>query len=65
MRLLHLATRAQDKALAPLLEELNRTRTVFPGTQLRLVYEMLPSDRPDRTVALPHPNAPTPRVVPP
>ena len=65
VRLLHLATRAQDKALTPLLEELNRTRTVFPGTQLRLVYEMLPSDRPGRTVALPHPKAPTPRIVPP
>ena len=66
VRLLHLATRAQDKALSPfLLEELNRTRTVFPGTQLRLDYEMLPSDRPGRTVALPRPTAPTPLVVPP
>ena len=39
-RLLHQASRAPDAALAPLLEELNRTRTVFPGTQLRLVYEL-------------------------
>ena len=65
VRLLHLATRAQDNALAPLIEELNRTRTVFPGTQLRLVYEMQPSDRPGRTVALPRPTAPTSLSAPP
>ena len=40
VRLLHQASRAQDAALAPLLEELNQTRTVFPGTRLRLVYEL-------------------------
>ncbi len=44
--LLHQPTRAQDRALAPLLDELNRTRTVFPGTQLRLVYRMLSDDLP-------------------
>ena len=44
VRLLHQASRAQDAALAPLLAELNRTRTVFPGTQLRLVYELPSSD---------------------
>ena len=65
VRLLHLATRAQDQALAPLIEELNRTRTVFPGTQPRLVYEMQPSDRPGRTVALPRPTAPTSLRAPP
>ena len=65
VRLLHLSTRAQDQALAPLLEELNRTRTVFPGTQLRLVYEMPPSEPSRRTVALPRPTAPTPLVAPP
>ena len=48
VRLLHQATRAQDRALAPLLDELNATRTVFPGTQLRLRYEML-SDNPSPT----------------
>ena len=26
--------------LAPLIEELNATRTIYPGTQLTLVYEM-------------------------
>ena len=44
VRLLHQPTRAQDRALAPLLDELNRTRTVFPGTQLRLVYKTLSDD---------------------
>lgn len=43
VRLLHQASRAQDAALAPLLAELNQTRTVFPGTELRLVYEFPPS----------------------
>ena len=31
---------ACDRMLAPLIEELNATRTVYPGTDLRLVYEM-------------------------
>ena len=44
VRLLHQATRARDAALAPLFDELNRTRTVFPGTNLRLVYEILPAE---------------------
>ena len=59
------ATRAQDKALVPLLEKLNRMRTVFPGTQLRLVFEMLPSDRPGRIDDPRRPSAPTPPVAPP
>ena len=46
VRLLHQATRARDAALAPLLDELNQTRTVFPGTNLRLVYEILPAGPP-------------------
>ena len=44
VRLLHQARRGHDLALAPLLEELNRTRTLYPGTSLRLVYEILPND---------------------
>ena len=44
VRLLHQPTHAQDRALAPLLDELNRSRTVFPGTQLRLVYKTLSAD---------------------
>ena len=34
------------KALAPLIDQLNRTRTVVPGTPLRLVYELLPDEDP-------------------
>ena len=43
VRLLHQASQGQDEALAPLLAELNQTRTLYPGTDLRLVYEILPS----------------------
>ena len=42
VRLLHQASRGQDVSLTPLLEELNQTRTLYPGTDLRLVYEILP-----------------------
>ncbi len=41
---MHQASRGRDIALAPLLKELNQTRTVYPGTNLRLVYEILPTD---------------------
>ena len=44
VRLMHQASRGRDIALAPLLKELNQTRTVYPGTNLRLVYEILPTD---------------------
>ena len=44
VRLLHQASRGHDDALAPLLEELNQTRTLYPGTDLRLIYEILPTD---------------------
>ena len=37
---LGLGSDACDRMLAPLIEELNATRTIYPGTQLRLVYEM-------------------------
>ena len=53
VQLLHLASRSQDAALGPLLRELNQTRTAFPGTSLRLVYELLPDDHP--TSAAPRP----------
>ena len=39
VQLLHLASRSQDAALAPLLRELNQTRTEFPGTSLRLAEQ--------------------------
>ena len=44
MRLLRQARRGRDLALAPLLEELDRTRTLYPVTSLRLVCEILPHD---------------------
>jgi hypothetical protein len=56
VRLLHPASRAQDAALAPLLAELNRTRTVFPGTQLRLVYEFPSSDDSQPLASQPRPS---------
>jgi len=40
VRIHHLATRAHDEALRHLCAELNATETVFPGTNLRLVYEL-------------------------
>ena len=60
VRLLHQPTRAQDRALAPLLDELNRTRTVFPGTHLRLVYRMLSDDLPCSASSQPTPANPKP-----
>ena len=44
VRVLHQANRGQDVAVAPLLEELNQTHTPFPGTDLRLVYEIVSAD---------------------
>ena len=40
VRLLGLASPAADAALRGLLDELNQTRTAFPGTNLRMVYEL-------------------------
>ena len=41
VRLLHQARREHDLALAPLLNKLNQTLTVYPGTNLRMVYKFL------------------------
>ena len=40
--ILHQASAAADRRLQPLLERLNATGTVFPGTDLRLEYRMAP-----------------------
>ncbi len=40
VRILGTASQAGDAAVAGLLKELNQTRTVFPGTDLQLVYEL-------------------------
>ena len=44
VRLPHQACRGHDLALARLLEELNRTRTPYLGTNLRMIYEILLND---------------------
>ena len=41
VQFLRLADPAHDRALAPLFKQLNDTRTTYPGTQLRLVYDWL------------------------
>ena len=40
IQLLGLGSDACDRMLAPLVEELNGTNTIYPGTELRLVYEL-------------------------
>jgi hypothetical protein len=42
IRLHHLANRSSDEVLNHLCENLNETQTIFPGTDLRLVYELSP-----------------------
>lgn len=41
VRLHNLANRALSESMKPLLNELNATETIFPGTDLRLVYELI------------------------
>lgn len=62
VRLLHQPTRAQDLALAPLLNELNRMRAVFPGFSLRLVYKTLADDESCPTPSPPRPLDTTPSM---
>jgi hypothetical protein len=40
VRLHHLTQAAHDEAVRSLCEQLNATETIFPGTQLKLVYEL-------------------------
>jgi hypothetical protein len=50
--LLHsLANRSSDRAVAHLCNELNETETKFPGTDLRVVFELVsPPDDPERPI---------------
>ena len=64
VRLLHRPTRAQDLALAPLLDELNRTGTLFPGTDLRLVYKFLSAADPSPSTATKPPATANPLLLP-
>ena len=42
VRLHHMANRSADLAIRHLCDELNATATLFPGTNLRLVYDFVP-----------------------
>ena len=44
VRILGSASNAGDAAISGLLDELNQTRTIFPGTGLRMVYELPAED---------------------
>lgn len=46
VRLHHLATHCSDQTLEHLCAELNATETVFPGTDMRLVYELVSERNP-------------------
>ena len=41
VRVHHQANRCADEVIRHLCNELNQTETIFPGTQLRLVYELV------------------------
>jgi hypothetical protein len=43
IRLHPLANESSDQAVSHLCEELNSTMTIFPGTELRLIYELVSS----------------------
>ena len=47
IQLLGLGSDSCDRMLAPLIEELNATCTIYPGTELRLVYEFAGDPPPD------------------
>jgi len=44
VRLHRLTTAGQDHVLEHLCEELTATETVYPGTELRLIYEVIPGE---------------------
>lgn len=46
IRLHHLANRSSDEAIRHLCDELTSTETVFPGTDLRIVYELVSAHNP-------------------
>lgn len=46
VRLHHLANRSTSDAVSYLCQEMNATETVFPGTNLRLVYELVSGSEP-------------------
>ena len=58
VRLMPMATQALDEALARLVADLNRSETTYPGTDLRLVYELLVEPEPPAPPAGRSPSAP-------
>ncbi|MBF0245424.1 MAG: hypothetical protein HQL31_09165 [Planctomycetes bacterium] len=46
VRLHHFTNRMTGRAIAALLDELNQTETVYPGTNLRIFYELVSSPNP-------------------
>ena len=52
-----MSTQAQDEALARLVAELNRSETIYPGTDLRLACELLVEPEPP-VPPLPPPGGP-------
>jgi len=44
VRLHYLSPDAQDLAVSHLCDKLNETTTIFPGSNLRIVYEQLGSE---------------------
>ena len=50
IQLLGLGSDACDRMLTPLVEELNGTNTIYPGTELRLVYELAGNPPPERVI---------------
>jgi len=44
---LGLGSAACDRMMVPLIEELNATATIYPGTELRLFYELAGDPLPD------------------
>ena len=49
VRFLGLGSDACEQSLAPLIDELNQTRTRYPGTDLTIIYE-LPTSQPTQIV---------------
>ncbi len=46
VRLHHLASNSSDKVIRHLCDELNDTETIYPGTNLRIIYELVSSNNP-------------------
>jgi prepilin-type processing-associated H-X9-DG protein len=52
VRVHHQASRSADEIIRHLCHELNQTKTIFPGTSLRLVYELVLNEQTEASVHL-------------